>query len=399
MARASWKEGLLPCAFRDVPFHWRDTGLEGGRRLAVHEYPLRDAASTEDLGRRVRRYPMTGYVLGDDYFAQRAALEGALEAAGPGTLAHPYRGNLSVAVERFRCDEGQDEGRYARFDISFVEWGVPPAPRATADTVSGVLDASAGAQAALGTSFASRFSLAGIPGYLRTSPIGIVGSIETQFAGLSGKGGLGLAALAGDPAALGFAVIVAFSGYADAVAAILQVAALVADVETTSRGAAALGDPSFGLGAFAAFGATLPADAHPHAAANQTALIDLAQGAAAAALAMVYANTAFASSSDAGAARDQITAMIDAQILAADAAFDEALVLAWQQLYATTSSDLSARGRVLPGIVTFTGKRPMSSLALASRLYQDASRAPELVARNAAPHPGFMPLTIEALSQ
>lgn len=40
---------------------------------------------------------------------------------------------------------------------------------------------------------------------------------------------------------------------------------------------------------------------------------------------------------------------------------------------------------------------PLPALAIAYRLYQDASRTVDLMARNAVPHPAFMPTTIEAL--
>jgi prophage DNA circulation protein len=52
----------------------------------------------------------------------------------------------------------------------------------------------------------------------------------------------------------------------------------------------------------------------------------------------------------------------------------------------------------LPRLVTYTRPRPPAALSLAYRLYQDAARAPELVALNDAAHPLFMPMRGKALA-
>ena len=84
---AGWRGQLLPASFRGVRFLVRQHALATGRRLAVHEFPLRDEAFVEDLGRAPRTFSIAGYVLGDDYFAQRDALIDACEAA----VAEPGR--------------------------------------------------------------------------------------------------------------------------------------------------------------------------------------------------------------------------------------------------------------------------------------------------------------------
>jgi prophage DNA circulation protein len=70
-----WKDNLLPASFRGVAFFYEDTSREGGRRLANHEFPLRDENYLEDLGLRAKVHRIRGYVLGDDYFSDRDALE------------------------------------------------------------------------------------------------------------------------------------------------------------------------------------------------------------------------------------------------------------------------------------------------------------------------------------
>ena len=132
----SWRDALRTASFRGVPFHYLDTSLEGGRRAVLHEFPLRDTPSSEDLGCRAKRFSIRAYVDGDGYMAARDALQTALDAAGPGTLVHPYRGNISVQIDKYRLSELNERGRYAAFDIECFESGTQPSPVSTTTPMS-----------------------------------------------------------------------------------------------------------------------------------------------------------------------------------------------------------------------------------------------------------------------
>jgi len=107
----SWRDDYRPGAFRGVPFHLKTSTSTGGRRTVLNEYPLRDEPSTEDMGRRARQYQLTMTLIGPDYMARRDRLIEALEAAGPGTLVHPFRGELYVAVlGDYSCEESTEQG-------------------------------------------------------------------------------------------------------------------------------------------------------------------------------------------------------------------------------------------------------------------------------------------------
>lgn len=432
----SWKDNLVPASFRGVPFHWDKTGRKGGRRLAKFEFPDRDDPYIEDLGRRIREFPMTGYVLGDDYMAQRDLLETALDAAGPGTLVHPYRGPLTVVVETWSSAEAQAEGRMARFDIAFVLAAPQPAPRSVVDTAGASNAAQATASAALTASFTASFSLVGgdsdvneaagglvsglttaagslVGGLANALPAALaaVGGIETAVASdIAAIGGavqsLEDAALSLVPAALPGLVQAVFAAVATAIsdAGAAEALAIALDpsapYENSSVGYPPPPDPTYGLAGFATYGALLPTTApgtldQAQQAANQAAFVALTQGMAVIALAQLYAATNFASADAADAARDQITGLIDTQLLAAT---DDMLVQAWTGLYAATATDLTTRGKSLPDLISFATVQPMPSLWLANRLYRDAGRAPELVAENAVIHPAFMPTNLEALA-
>ena len=76
----------------------------------------------------------------------------------------------------------------------------------------------------------------------------------------------------------------------------------------------------------------------------------------------------------------------------------DAVFVAWQALASVALQDLTLRAQQLPQLIGYARPRPPAALALAYRLYQDATRASELVALNDAPHPLFMPTSGKALA-
>jgi prophage DNA circulation protein len=69
-----------------------------GRRVAVHEYPYRDTAWVEDMGRAARKITLRGFIVqdstvyGGSVIAQRQALIAACEQKDTATLIHPTLG-------------------------------------------------------------------------------------------------------------------------------------------------------------------------------------------------------------------------------------------------------------------------------------------------------------------
>ena len=97
MARV-WREKLQPASFRNVPFLVRAVEGTHGRRLATHEYPLRDDPWHEDLGRLAKSFAFDAYVVEPDHIKSALALISACETDGPGKLTHPWIGELDVVL-------------------------------------------------------------------------------------------------------------------------------------------------------------------------------------------------------------------------------------------------------------------------------------------------------------
>lgn len=141
----SWQDELQQASFRGVPFGV--LGGEGrfGRRIASHEYPMRDKPYIEDMGRSTRRFNITGFLIensvvygGGSVIAQRDAMVAAAEAAGPGTLVHPTYGELTVSISDggLGITERMELGRVFEISFSFIESGDRVFPNVTSATVS-----------------------------------------------------------------------------------------------------------------------------------------------------------------------------------------------------------------------------------------------------------------------
>ena len=159
---------LVGASFRGVPFFIDSGSQAGGRRAVVDELPGRDDPSVDDeLGRRARTFRVEGYVLGDDFMAQRDALIDALERKGPGTLLHPlYRAPRTVVCLTYEAREALLEGRISQVSMEFAEAPLQkPSPSVVVDGPTQVgLSADAGLAAA-GADFEAGFSTEGAPSF------------------------------------------------------------------------------------------------------------------------------------------------------------------------------------------------------------------------------------------
>jgi prophage DNA circulation protein len=93
----SWKSRIRPASYKGAPFGVLEASGQGGRRTVTHEFPLRDEPIIEDLGRAARTFTVQGFLLGPTYMDQRDALIRVLEEPGPGSLVHPWYGEVTVS--------------------------------------------------------------------------------------------------------------------------------------------------------------------------------------------------------------------------------------------------------------------------------------------------------------
>lgn len=118
-----WRDRLQLASFRNVNFFTESHSFSGSRNIATYEFPGSEDFATDDLGKKVNSYSISAYIFGDDYMEQRDALLSAVQEPGSGTLIHTYLGNLEVFCSTWSLSENDQEGRFAKIDLTFIPVG------------------------------------------------------------------------------------------------------------------------------------------------------------------------------------------------------------------------------------------------------------------------------------
>lgn len=397
-----WRESLQKASFRGVPFSVDGHEGQFGRRVQVHEYPLRDVPFAEDLGRKARTLKVEALILGADYMVGRNALLAAVEKAGPGTLVHPYLGELQVTLITCSLHETTAEGGLCRFALEFVEAGEDKFPSTVVSTGAAVAAAGDAATVQAVAVFGARHQAANKPAFVANAS----GTIFKQaLAGIQGAVGKvraaadQVAALQRDvDAARRDLVTLIYTPASAAQALLSNIRQLVRSVATTPRDALSLARTLYDFGSL--LPVVLPSTTSRKAQAiNQAQLVQLVRVVAAAEGARAAAGVAFDSFQDAIATRDELVDTLEAVMLSSDVA--DQVYQALRTLRAAVVRDVAARGADLARLVAYTPRATVPSLVLAQSLYADALREPDLLARNTAiRHPLFVPgsVPIEVLA-
>lgn len=388
----SWRKKLQQASFRGVPFLVAAHDADLGRRVQVHEYPLRDKPYAEDLGRKSRTLRVEAYLLGADYMAARDRLLVAVEQAGAGQLEHPYLGKMQAMCLSCQVRESTAEGGMARFALEFVEAGEFTFPTSAASTGAAVETAAEAASSAAETSFTARYAVAGHPGFVAQAAQQIFHDALGAMSAAVGR----VRSVAAEVAVLRRDVEAAIRALSDLIylpgsvaqSLVSNMRQLVRAVSVDVRDALVLAE------VFYRFGSLLPpvgatTSSRAAQAANQAAMLQLVQVVALAEGARVAAALEFASLQDAIAVRDALLAPMDELMLAAG--LPDELFQALRALRTTIVRDFAARGANLARVVSWTPPVTMPALVVAHLLYADAARADEIVARNRLRHPLFVP--------
>ncbi len=405
-APLGWQKG----SFRGVSFVTGEHTLSGGRRGVLHELPQRDTPIWEDLGRRAQAYTLVCHIRGRDHLDQANRFCVALDARGTGTLVHPWLGSMLVAVETYSRRDSTSEGGYTEFEIDFTESGLAAATGPSPDTRTLAKSAATVAAVEVPARFATAFSLDRATAFVESATAAVVQLAGLAFASqaeIHGLGGLqlfdlqralGLLVAPGSiirsPLALTAAVLnVTRLLSSSAPSASARIAALEA---MTRWGAAADANASVADGvdvmALPAVAPVTPARAQQ--AANQMAIVELVNLAAALELTQALSETPFSSYDEAVAIRDRVADRLDVLALRQADAGDDRGAHAYDDLRRAIVRDITSRGGALTRLQAFVPAGTEPALVIAFRLYGEpdsvAADAAELVQRNGVRHPGFV---------
>lgn len=181
-------EQLQPASFRGVPFEVEASGITVGRRTVVHEYPQRDRPYVEDMGRATRNITLQCFVVGSDYLEQAQALMHELEEPGPGTLIHPWLGEMEVtitSVSELLFDQGLG---VASVTITATEAGDLEFPAVTPDEDTEALEAADAVEKSAVDKFCEDFDLSTINDWIDSALEGsLLDALNFVSAGDLGK--------------------------------------------------------------------------------------------------------------------------------------------------------------------------------------------------------------------
>lgn len=409
-------ENLRPASFRGVAFEVESHSESGGRRVELHEYPLRDTPYAEDLGKKAGKWQIEAFLVNgkSGYAERRDKLREALNASGPGTLIHPYLGELSVSVDGYSLKETTREGGYCTFSISFVEAGQPVEPDVEKDTAANVLDKVEAAKEAATAGFLDEYmplledleGLAGkVPALLSEAtaflgtPLSILSRAQSAASSVLALpdrlasrilGYLGTIRQLGGIATSGLKM--------NALTALLgkKSAGTASSWLVTSNGVIAgiVGETSWPQAGGGSIGGGTPSPETPGVVAStvanraETPLIDLIAAGAVIEAAIESADADYGTADDALASRDAVLEAID-EVQRANCS--DAVFTALSELAAAVNEDLTTRGAELPKLGSATLFMSMPALAASYRLYGDVGQADAIVARNRIRHPGRVP--------
>jgi prophage DNA circulation protein len=182
-AGGTWAQQLQPGSWRGVGFVLDAGETAAGRRVAIHEYPYRDDAWAEDLGKLPRRFTVQAFIVGDDVYQQRDAMLRACEQAGAGTLVHPTMGSIQCVLLEFQCADRRERGRVVELQFSFIIAGDVLYPSTATATGQNVLAFAAKLTGASASDLGSTLTSIGTVAKSVISTVSHYGGIAMSLAG------------------------------------------------------------------------------------------------------------------------------------------------------------------------------------------------------------------------
>lgn len=387
---ADWRDDFREGSFRGVSFKTESHEFRGGRRNVDHEFPSKEEGNSEDIGKRLPRYNLSLLVIGDDYFAQRDALLEALETEGAGELIHPYLGTKQVQVGAFTLSETKEEGRMARFNVEFIESGVPKFPAEDTDAIEAALQAVEDTLEAAQNAFATAATVANSPARVAEAAAATVSKAVDQVEQVAKTAGTvadGIASVAFAVREIKNDINTLLNTPAQLAARFQGAIALLFDAvgDDTKGLSNAL---SSGLSGFRDDEIVVPADTPTtlRLKSNQLAIENLVVESSVAAQAQAALSGNYVSVNDAldtlGLFNDDLSAQLDR--------------LSDDDLYQRMKDLEVAVNKALPPqntgeILTFTPPIALPALVISHQIFGDIDKAEEIIQQNKVRHPGFVP--------
>lgn len=427
-----------------VPFAVLEVRSGAGRRNAVHEYPFRDDAWVEDLGKQARWFEVTGLLVdnsvlygGGSVQFQREAILAAVENSTSLTLVHPTLGEIrNCNALSFELYDSVELAGASEFRVRLMVSGEPLYPTTVANgaglallvtnaEVAAAIDFAQRAADAVsaGAAVAQQVLAVGTGfGLLARQAVGdarrFVGAVSTlagEFGRYFGGGNAGFSARKTTAGATIAGLLAADAAARDAVTGAIDVLTKASAADPSGYAAATKGVTSAVQAACAdpqdALRVLRPMAAYTVTPLASTAPVAMAMEAAGSAAAALFRRSSIAamatavqryqptSLDDAVAVRNTVTQLIEDEIVRAADRGDDSSFEALRRLRQGIVADLSSRSEGLAALRDWSFDATLPALALAQRMYRDPARADELVRQADPKSPNFMPKAFRALAR
>lgn len=396
----AWRDNIRPASFKGAGFGVSGDDKEGGRRTVVHEFPQREEVYVEDMGAATTRFTVQAFVLGPDYMSERDELERVLSEPGPGTLVHPWYGEITVSqFAPYKVKHTAQDGGMAVFTLSFARDAEPSSPNSGVNQQIRSLNKSGAAGLLSCAAFDAAFKIAGETAYVVEQAYQAVTGAITRVQAILGGDVNEIAGLLGAVtgydflpwASTGQNLWNVFQGLsASALSGGKSQAQLAADWQK----AAAVEVPTPV--------AENPGSTRARIAGNETAVNTFTRHIAVVESARAMALAVPESRAQAQDLREGFMDALDlvlveeggeeAPVGMTQPVLPDALYTAFVETRAATLATLAEAARSAPEVIDYTPAAVLPSLALCYRLSGDIALDADLVARNGIIHPGFVPV-------
>lgn len=440
---------ISKATYGGIPFAVNSARTSSGRKYAIHEYPFREDGWLEDIGKKLSRLSISGFLVensviygGGSVKSQRDSLDIMCLAqnAPPRTLVHPTYGTLpNMLCVDLVFDETLSTTEIG-VTFTFMKAGLRQYPAVTTSTgdmckvnakltglaallnfvkstASSIAAGAAIVQQAISTAVGwYQFAVTAVNDV--KSIIGSVSTLSGNFGRLFGGANNGYAganvqalpsvtatdllanatAARASVVAAGVALQAAAANPSDSITLGAAIQTLLTSVLGSATDPADAVRLISNLAQYSPTPVTAPGQVGAAMLTMQTALSALVRRYALAQLATTLTTYQPASQQDANTVMGSAIALLDAEIDIAGDSGDDESYQALRALRQSVVADLQSRGGDLANISTFTFQASLPSLVLAQRIYRDPTQEPALVQQVSPIHPAFMPTSFSALA-
>ena len=115
--------GYVECiaaSYDGVPFFFEETETSGGREIVTTVFPFSDKHVNQDIGKKVKGFSLSIYLVGKDCELDRERLEEAFDREGAFEFVHPYYGKFNARCTEYKFKYTSNVYEYAEGEATFV---------------------------------------------------------------------------------------------------------------------------------------------------------------------------------------------------------------------------------------------------------------------------------------